>query len=175
MQTQQRIAVIDDDKDFRELFSNGLKMLGYDVKSITPNSNYLTQLQHFAPHIITLDLNLSSTQTGIDLLIEIRSKLLYAKIVIITGFASITSTVECIKKGADNVFVKPITPTQFISQLKEEDHRLNKVKSDLNSAEWELITQTLQQNQFNITQTAKFLGISRRTLQRKLQKRPYFF
>lgn len=169
-----RIAIIDDDEDFRLFFSRGLVEEGLDARSFVPDEHLYEALVLFAPHIITFDLNFNSDQTGIDLLRLFENEFVEARKIVISGYLSISATVECMKYNADNVFMKPITPKKFIHMLQSEHVALTPQKNDLQTLEWESIHSVLKKNQFNISKSARELGMNRRTLQRKLKKRPYF-
>lgn len=171
-----KIAVIDDDVDFSALMVHGLSLTGHEAISVDLNNKWQEQLQTFNPQIITIDLNLKQDMTGFDVIKTVSKSCPSAKLIVVTGYASISSTVECIKAGADNVFVKPITAKKLIEKLKETDKiTLSTAPKTLTEAEFETIQETLIACKFNVSQAAKQLGLSRRTLQRKLKKRTYFF
>jgi two-component system response regulator RegA len=96
----------------------------------------------------------------------------------LTGFASIATAVEAIKLGADDYLSKPVDSQTLLAALN--NCRVNSVDVDANSedtlsaeqVEWQHIQQVLKANQGNISATARQLSMHRRTLQRKLQKRP---
>lgn len=171
-----KIAIIDDDPDFSALMVTGLCHEGYEAISISLSENWLKKLQEINPQIITIDLNLRQEMTGFDVIKTLSKSCPLSKLIVVTGYASISSTVDCIKAGADNVFVKPITAKQLLQKLKETDRQAVSITpKTLTEAEWETIGEVLVACKFNITQAAIQLGLSRRTLQRKLKKRPYFF
>jgi two-component system response regulator RegA len=99
----------------------------------------------------------------------------------LTGYASIATAVEAIKLGADNYLAKPADTADILAALLAEG------ASEANSApaadpalepmsvrrlEWEHIQKVLAEHDGNISETARQLKMHRRTLQRKLQKRP---
>jgi len=169
-----RIAIVDDDIDFCTFFTEGLRNEGLIAQAFLPSPSLNEDLLHFEPDIITIDLNLNDHQTGIDLLRQFEEKFPDAKKFVISGYLSIGTTVECMKHKADNVFLKPITAKKFIQLLvSKHDFSANKTNT-LHLFEWEIIQKSLKQNHFNVSKTADQLGIHRRTLQRKLKKRPYF-
>ena len=99
-------------------------------------------------------------------------------ILVLTGYASIATTVQAIKMGATNYLVKPATIDQIVSafdphfahkeiELDEKSEQLS-----LKRIEWEHIQQVLAENGGNVAVTAKQLKMHRRTLQRKLYKKP---
>ena len=99
-------------------------------------------------------------------------------IVILTGYSSIATTVEAIKRGAHNYLCKPASVENILaafdstlSESKTQAEQTSK-KPSVERLEWEYIQQTLTENSGNISATARALGMHRRTLQRKLQKKP---
>jgi Response regulator consisting of a CheY-like receiver domain and a Fis-type HTH domain len=103
------------------------------------------------------------------------------KIVLLTGYASVATAVQAIKLGATNYLPKPATVDQIIQAFTEheeaQDGELGSLSDDLagpslRRLEWEHIQQVLNENNGNISATARQLKMHRRTLQRKLGKRP---
>jgi len=104
----------------------------------------------------------------------------HARLLVLTGYASIATTVQAIKAGADNYLAKPANLDSILSAL---EHSANDVSTDLDNVdvavplsverlEWEHIQRVLAENHGNISSTARALNMHRRTLQRKLAKRP---
>lgn len=93
----------------------------------------------------------------------------------LTGYSSISTAVEAIKLGALNYLCKPADTEDILAAFNLEAVRDLKIPSNPPSVErleWEHIQKVLQENGGNISATARSLGMHRRTLQRKLQKRP---
>lgn len=127
------------------------------------------------PHIdlIIMDLKLEQS-SSLSSIAHARATHPAAKIIMVTGFASIATTVEAIKQGADDYLPKPVTVDDILriyfndtEQADIEDVRLSPKR-----VEWEHIQRVLQDNDGNISRTAEQLSMHRRTLQRKLQKKP---
>jgi two-component system response regulator RegA len=97
------------------------------------------------------------------------------KIVMLTGYASITTTIEAIKSGACYYLAKPANADMIINAFSGESSSLAKQimhkKTSIKNIEWEHIQQVLVSNNFNISKTARILGMHRRTLARKLEKK----
>jgi two-component system response regulator RegA len=97
------------------------------------------------------------------------------KIVVLTGYASIASAVQAIKLGATNYLTKPATIEQILNAFCEDSIIANDSTENLlplRRVEWEHIQQALADNSGNISATARQLKMHRRTLQRKLSKKP---
>ena len=94
----------------------------------------------------------------------------------LTGYASIATAVAAIKLGADDYLTKPASSQLIIQTLLGEDNMVvdNETVMSPDRLEWEHIQQVLKANHGNISQTARALNMHRRTLQRKLQKKPVY-
>jgi two-component system response regulator RegA len=95
--------------------------------------------------------------------------------VVLTGFASIATAVEAIKLGATNYLTKPSDTDDieraFAAVEGNAEAGLTARPTSIKTMEWERIHQTLEETGFNISETARRLGMHRRTLARKLEKR----
>ena len=100
------------------------------------------------------------------------------RILVLTGYASIATAVEAIKLGADNYLAKPADADEILTALLGENSPAQEDSSNIGEPmsvrrlEWEHIQKVLKENDGNISETARQLKMHRRTLQRKLQKRP---
>ncbi|MGL4613905.1 MAG: response regulator transcription factor, partial [Shewanella sp.] len=112
----------------------------------------------------------------------LRNLLPNAILVLLTGYASIATAVEAIRLGADNYLAKPVDTQTLLAALDAQElqaHNPPQPVEDLDDfplnpkrLEWEHIQQVLNVNQGNVSATARQLGMHRRTLQRKLLKKP---
>jgi two-component system response regulator RegA len=97
-------------------------------------------------------------------------------IVMLTGYASIATAVEAIKLGALQYLAKPATIEEILKALKQTqgnaDIDVEAKPLSVERLEWEHIQKVLSENNGNISATARALNMHRRTLQRKLEKRP---
>jgi len=114
--------------------------------------------------------------SGLDVIKEIVLINSDIKIVVLTGFASISTAVESIKLGAIHYLTKP---TEIAEILSAFDRKGGDTNVELNSnpmstkrMEWEHLQKVLSDYDGNISAAARAMGMHRRTLQRKLQKKP---
>lgn len=123
---------------------------------------------------ILLDQNLNG-QSGLPAIKPLKARFPHAQLIVVTGYASIATSVSAIKQGADNYLMKPVEVHTLIRLLKGDDAEISVTAPDqsisVNELEWELIHTTLQAHSNNISATARALNMHRRTLQRKLQKK----
>jgi two-component system response regulator RegA len=139
-----------------------------DVEEIVKKSN-------FTNAVVDLKINGESGLEVIKFLNNFDKKI---KIVMLTGYASITTTIMAIKSGACYYLAKPANVEMIIEAFDKENFDSQKAEikitakeTSLKNLEWEHIHKTLVENNFNISKTAKILNMHRRTLSRKLQKR----
>ena len=99
-----------------------------------------------------------------------------AALVVLTGYSSIVTAVEATRAGATNYLCKPATIEEVLTAFGGgTDPAGTPIPSDpisVDRLEWEHIQRVLQEHEGNVSATARALGMHRRTLQRKLQKRP---
>jgi len=98
------------------------------------------------------------------------------RILMISGYASIATAVEAIKLGADDYLAKPVAVDTLLRALKDEPAPAAPIEEvgliPLHRLEWEQIQRALQETDGNISAAARLLGMHRRSLQRKLAKKP---
>lgn len=167
--------VVDDDEDFRTVLAGVLVRRGYRV-STAANLAAGQQLASLdAPDDVVLDLRLGQ-ESGLELIAPLRAANIAVRIVVLSGFASITTAVQAIKLGAVHYLTKPTDADEIIAAFAQGSGDASvAVASDptpLEHLEWEHIQTMLLACAGNVSLAAKRLGLHRRTLQRKLQKRP---
>ena len=96
-------------------------------------------------------------------------------IVVLTGYASIATAVQAIKLGATSYLAKPANTDDieraFGMRSGDAEVPITQRPTSLKTVEWERINETLAETGFNVSETARRLGMHRRTLARKLEKR----
>lgn len=169
-----RLLFVEDDEAFAWAASRALERRGYDVMhagEFEP-AQKLVEGEEF--EYAVLDLNLGNC-TSLDLILPLRERNPDMRILVLTGYASIATAVRAIKLGADNYLAKPADTDEILTALlsdPEPDADAELQPMSVRRLEWEHIQKVLEQNNGNISATARQLNMHRRTLQRKLQKRP---
>jgi two-component system response regulator RegA len=96
-------------------------------------------------------------------------------IVVLTGYASIATAVEAIKLGARHYLAKPSNTDDIEAAFQratgDAEVELTGRTTSIKTLEWEHIHEVLAESDFNISEAARRLGLHRRTLARKLEKR----
>lgn len=169
--------LIDDDAVFARIMQRAFARQQLDL-AWAPDAH--SALAHtLPPQGIILDLNLAG-DNGLQLLPSLKERFPASKIVVLTGYASISTAVSAVKLGADQYLPKPAdVPTILQALLEPEiattapiDTPLPEQGPSLQRLKWEHIQFVLQQNEGNISATARALNMHRRTLQRMLAKHP---
>lgn len=176
--TALSVLLIDDDSNFTATLMRALQRQQCEVQCATDSQSALALLGHWQPTAVLLDLRLGS-ENGLQLLQQLRAQLPRARIVMLTGFGSIATAVEAIKRGADDYLVKPAALADLLQALQPTatEHAAEPdVPADeplnLRQLSWEYIQRVLTEHDGNISAAARALGMHRRTLQRKLLKAP---
>ncbi|MBQ4835009.1 response regulator transcription factor [Pseudoalteromonas luteoviolacea] len=169
-----KLLIIEDDVAFSNTLARRMSKMGFECQCVNQEQFILDTCNAFSPQYVLLDMKLEHS-SGLQHIKQIRAALPNCKLVLLTGFASIATAVEAIKLGADDYLTKPADTKLIAKKLRGEDVELeNAFESTMSPErlEWEHIQQTLQANDGNVSETARQLNMHRRTLQRKLQKRP---
>ncbi|GAA6146924.1 response regulator transcription factor [Thalassolituus maritimus] len=161
--------IIDDDEHFGQVLKRSLERNG-QTADILHDADKLDVIQR-PPHRIILDLRLEKS-SGLDLISPLKAEWPDAAIVVLTGYASIPTAVEAVKRGAENYLHKPATLKELMSAFEgiQVDEDTTQDIMSVERMEWEHIQRVLNENSGNISATARALNMHRRTLQRKLQK-----
>ncbi|MBC3765170.1 response regulator [Neptunicella marina] len=165
------IAVLDDDEIYASTLVRRLQHHQFEAQAFLTIESLLSSSSNF--NYLLLDMNLGNGSV-LPHLPTLREKYQQAQIWIVTGYASIATTVNAIKQGADDYLTKPLDFNQLIARLQQQPPQTENDFSPLSSAqlEWEHIQRVLLEHDGNISAAARALNMHRRTLQRKLQKKP---
>lgn len=168
------LVIIEDDPAFARTLRRSFERRGYRVCHVTSPEELAALLleDSFAYAVVDLKLGTASGLTCVQMLAERDPD---TRIVVLTGFASIATAVEAIKLGAAHYLAKPAN-TDDIEDAFARDEGDPSVpvegrKTSIKTVEWEYIHATLVECDFNISECARRLGMHRRTLARKLEKR----
>lgn len=171
----ERILLVDDDQTFTSVMQRGLQRRNFEVRCSHSAAEAEASCEDFLPHYIVLDLNMPEV-SGLVALPRLLAAAPGAKLVVLTGYSSIATAVEATKAGATNYLCKPASINDLLAAFTSEKHgagtEIPAEPISVERLEWEHIQRVLSDNGGNISATARSLGMHRRTLQRKLQKRP---
>jgi len=170
-----KLLIIEDDINLASTLARRLTKQGFTCDVAHNQSDALLRARQLVPDLILLDMKLGD-DNGLMLIKPLRNLLENTHIVLLTGFASIATAVEAMRLGANDYLTKPIDMATLLKALNNETSELQTSIDDAvmspERLEWEHIQQVLHSNNGNISVTARQLNMHRRTLQRKLQKKP---
>jgi len=169
------LLLVDDDETFCSVLSRALEKRGFQVRVAHNVAAALSAIQDGPPEYAVIDLKMSG-QSGLVLVSRLKALDEHTRIVVLTGYASITTAVEAIKLGATYYLSKPADADDIVAAFHrdsgDESAPVNETPLSVNRLEWEHINRVLVAHHGNISAAARALGMHRRTLQRKLNKRP---
>lgn len=165
-----KLLLVDDDNTLREVLSRALNKRGYEVSSAANITEAEEIAKETKPAFAIVDLKMPG-ESGLKLIPELCTISPGIRIVVLTGYASINTAVEAIKLGAINYLTKPADTDEIIAMFNAETDNPGPSKP-LQQVEWDHIQEVLNACHGNISRAAEKLGMHRRTLQRKLKKKP---
>lgn len=170
------VLLIEDDAVFAQVMSRALERRDYAVIHASDLDTARLAIAGHSHDYAIVDLNLAG-HSSLELIPLLKQKRPASPILMLTGYASIATAVEAIKLGADNYLAKPADANDILAALTASAQTEQKTLSiqqpmSVRRLEWEHIQKVLKENDGNISQTARQLNMHRRTLQRKLQKKP---
>jgi two-component system response regulator RegA len=172
-----RILVVDDDAVFADTLARSLARRGARTRVAHSTAGAIAQLPEFEPTHAVLDLKLGD-ENGLATLRELLARRKGLRVLLLTGYASLATAVEAVKLGAVNYLAKPVDAQAVLAALGEQAAAptvaatVDERGPSLKRLEWEHIQRVLAECEGNISAAARRLGLHRRTLQRKLGKRP---
>jgi len=175
MMTGKKLLLVDDDPVFCEVLAGAFSRQGFQVTEGHDKAGALEAMERELPHYAIIDLRIGR-DSGLEIVELLARRSAGTRMIVLTGFGSIATAVEAIKLGAVQYLTKPATVDQIIAALESGAGQNTAGPSEqplsVRRLEWEHIQKVLAENNHNISATARALGMHRRTLQRKLQKRP---
>jgi len=112
MSGQATILVVDDDKAIRDSCCHTLTYDGYRAETAEDGDSGLQKIKQVKPDLVLVDLKMPG-MSGMELLEKIRDIDPNIVSVVITGYATIESAVEAMKRNAYDFLCKPFTPQQL--------------------------------------------------------------
>ena len=169
------LLLVDDDETFCSVLKPALEKRNFQVSVANDVKQGISLAEQVEPEYAVIDLRI-----GLDSGLEMVKKLISlddnTQIIMLTGFASIATAVEAIKLGAIHYLTKPANADEIVNALYKNEGdssvKINQNPLSIKRLEWEHLQKVLMQHDGNISAAARALNMHRRTLQRKLDKRP---
>jgi two-component system response regulator RegA len=168
------LLIVEDDAAFARTLERSFERRGYDVLVASGPDGMARFLAHRVPRYAVVDLKLGQ-YSGLPCVATLHAHDPEMIIIVLTGYASISTAVQAIKLGATSYLAKPANTDDieraFGMTLGDADAAISPRQTSIKTIEWERINEILAETDFNVSETARRLGMHRRTLARKLEKR----
>jgi two-component system response regulator RegA len=166
-----RLLLVDDDAPLRRNLVRALEREGYEVATAGSLREAYDVAGTFQPDYAVLDLNLADGH-GMELVQSLQSLRPGVRVVVLTGYDSIASSIVAAKAGAAAYLAKPVRPEELVAALTgEAGSAVDDAPMSADRVRWEHIQRVFEQCNRNVSETARRLNMHRRTLQRILSKR----
>jgi len=168
------LLLVDDDETFCKVLSAALENRGFCVCVAHSVEQAIPLAKANPPEFAVIDLKMGGAP-GLVLVKALHELDPNTRIVVLTGYASITTAVEAIKLGATQYLAKPANADEIVAAFGHTADSGVPIKAQptqIENLEWEHIQRVLHEHGDNISATARALNMHRRTLQRKLAKPP---
>jgi len=174
-EAQRQLLIVEDDEAFARTLARSFERRGYSVLQAASLADVEVLLEQHQPGYAVVDLKLKGEASGLACVQTLHAAVDDMLIVVLTGFASIATAVEAVKLGACHYLAKPSNTDDIEAAfgLKEgnAEVELTNRSSSIKTLEWERINEVLAETGFNLSEAARRLGMHRRTLTRKLEKK----
>jgi two-component system response regulator RegA len=169
------LLLVDDDEEFLSVLAPAMNKRGFLVSTANSAESAFALAKQDPPEFAVVDLKMAGN-SGLVLVRQLASLQAGTRIVVLTGYASISTAIEAIKLGATHYLAKPVDADEIVAAFGKQngDTNIELATSPLSvdRLEWEHIQRVLSEHDGNISATARSLNMHRRTLQRKLSKHP---
>jgi len=171
-----KLVILDDDRAFGARLAKSFISRNYDCLHVISIAEMESKVSDFVPTHAVVDLCLGR-ESGLDAVTQLVSRF-QTKVVVLTGYSSVPTALEAVRRGALNYLSKPVVLEELLSALFGPALTpVGALPSDsralsLNQVEWEHIQRVLLDCGGNITHAARRLGMHRQALQRKLKSPP---
>lgn len=169
------LLVVDDDRTFCRMLKRAMERRGFEVTVAHSAEQGLWAAEDDPPEFALVDLNMPGGW-GLGLIEKLKALDPATRIVVLTGYASVATAVEAIRLGAIHYLAKPAKPEEILEAFERDagdpSVPVSEMPPSLDRFEWEHIQKVLVEAEGNISLAARQLGMHRRTLQRRLAKKP---
>jgi two-component system response regulator RegA len=173
-ETRPTLLLADDDVAFRSVLARALVNRGFEVRAAATGDEACALAEEDPPELAVVDLRMPG-RTGLEVVRRLKALDAQTRVVVLTGYGSIATAVEAMKLGAIHYLVKPADADQVLAALGVTEPAEPGGAAETPSlarVEWEHIQRVLQDCEGNVSEAARRLGLHRRSLQRKLGRKP---
>ena len=170
--SDKSLLLLDDDQALRTRLGRALEARGFEVTTAGSVAEATEQLRMGAPAFAVLDMRLEDGN-GLKVVEAVRERRADARIVMLTGYGAIDTAVAAVKAGAVDYLSKPADADDVVKALLATGDSPEPPENPMSAdrVRWEHIQRVYELCDHNVSETARRLGMHRRTLARKLEKR----
>ena len=166
-----KVLLVDDDAPLRRNLVRALERFGYEIETAGGLREAYEVVTRFEPEFAVVDLNLTDGH-GMELVETLQQLRPGIRVVVVTGYDSIASSIVATKAGAVGYLAKPVKPEELAAALSgQAGAPADDIPMSADRVRWEHIQRVFEQCNRNVSETARRLNMHRRTLQRILSKR----
>ncbi|MCK5835776.1 MAG: response regulator [Desulfobacula sp.] len=133
-----KVLIVDDEKDFVEIFSMRLETQGEKVSTAYSGKEALQVLKNTAIDVVILDIRMPGMD-GIDTLKEIKKLYPNVEVILLTGHGSAETAVDGMKLGAFDYLMKPADFEDIKIKLENARKRKDEQEERIRQAELRLL------------------------------------
>ena len=176
MSASLSILLVDDDEVFRGRMARALRDRGHEVRTAANADEALALASSESPEYAVVDLKMPG-RGGLQLVAELKALDPSTEVLVLTGYGSIATATEAVRRGAVDYVSKPIDADELLTALSRAAGSASPLPETASTptlarADWEHIQRVLADCAGNVSEAARRLGLHRKSLQRKLHKYP---
>ena len=118
--SDQQLLIVDDDATFARVLARALSSRGFEVITASNADEARMLTRRHQPRYCVLDLKLGD-ENGLRLIPELQALVPDIRVLLLTGYASIATAVEAIKRGAHDYLAKPVDADAVVRALLDGD------------------------------------------------------
>lgn len=169
-----RLLIVDDDAVLRGTLAHAFRRRGLVVSEAACFDDAMA-LAVVPFELALVDLRMPG-RSGLELVVALRERWPALRVVVLTGYGSIATAMSAVRLGAAHYLPKPADVDDILAAFSGAPPSVSEPAEreppTLERVEWEHIQRVLADSGDNISEAARRLGLHRRSLQRKLQRRP---
>jgi len=114
---QPTILVVDDEIDFLETIVNRLRKRGMTAEGVSSGREAIRRIAETPFDVVLLDIKMPGGMDGIDVLREIKKQRPEAAVILLTGHASVETSMEGMELGAFDYLLKPMRFEELLKKI----------------------------------------------------------